>query len=51
MFVEGFSAIETAAIRRLTAAQVWEHLDLAARHGLVVNPNWRTALGRSAAPQ
>jgi ATP-dependent DNA helicase RecQ len=51
MFVEGFSAIETAAIRRLTATQVWEHLDLAARHGLVVNPSWRTSLGRSAAAQ
>ncbi len=51
MFVEGFSAIETAAIRRLTATEVWEHLDLAARHGLVVNPNWRTSLGRSSAAQ
>jgi hypothetical protein len=49
MFVEGFSAGETAAIRRLTAEEVWEHLDLAARHGLVVNPNWRTSDGRSSA--
>ncbi len=41
MFVEGFSCMETAAIRRLSAAQIQLHLDQAARHGLLVNPNWR----------
>ena len=46
MFVEGFSAAETAAIRRLSAAEVGQHLELAARHGLVVNPNWRNSADR-----
>jgi ATP-dependent DNA helicase RecQ len=40
MFVEGFSLEETAAIRRLTIAQVNQHLQRAASSGLVVNPNW-----------
>ncbi|MBL8888853.1 MAG: RecQ family ATP-dependent DNA helicase [Planctomycetaceae bacterium] len=41
MFVEGFSMSETAAIRRLSEAQVLTHLDHASHNGLLVNPNWR----------
>lgn len=40
MFVEGFSFLETAAIRQMSATEIANHLQAAQDNGLLVNPSW-----------